>query len=343
MDEYRHADAIGFFLTGAESDGGSQTDPDLSLGSYRGSTYIEQRGFFLEGSITGVKIERLGGANGEGAGFLETIDGDSLRWTAPGGTAGPITAIADGETKLLESGGYERSKFVIASRHTTSDLKGQAVVMIVPVYNSAVGSSNVSHSEREAGEIKLRCIAVKAVHATHGVINLKVWVGTLGTQQVSDAGQLGASGAGTIETTGSLADWPESGFCRITESGGTLREIVYYSERTDTVLTIPAAGREQLGTTAAAGAASDTIDAVPGLKIAAETPAADQFSVADDENDTSEVSGFSWSTGTTEATGLDIGDLAAGEMAGLWLWLIVVADATVSPSMDNLIKWSFDA
>jgi len=214
--------------------------------------------------------------------------------------------------------------------------------MITPVYNSAVGSSNVSHDEREAGEIKMRCIAIKA-HGGNDIINLKVWIGTLGTQRVSDAGQLGASGAGTIETTGSLADWPDSGFCRITESGGTLREIVYYSERTDTVLTVPAAGREQLGTTAAAGAASDTLDAVPGLKIAAETPADGQLSVADDENDTSEVSGFTWKTGITADTGLDIGDLAAGEMAGLWLWLAVVADATVSPSIDNLIQWSFDA
>jgi len=341
MDQYRHADALGFFLTGAESDGGAQADPDLSLGGYRSSMLIEQRGFFLEGSITGVKIDRIAGANGEGAGLLETIDGGSLRWTAPGGSAGPITAIANGETKLLESGG-EHSKFIIASRHTADDLKDDAVVMIVPVYNSAVGSSNVSHSEREAGEVKLRCIAVKA-HGSNDIINLKVWVGTLGTQRVSDADQLGASGAGTIETTGSLADWPETGFCRITESGGTLREIVYYSVRTDTVLTIPAAGREQLGTTAAAGAAGDTIDAVPGLKIATETPVADAFSVADDENDTSEVSGFTWNTGITEAAGLDIGDLAAGEMAGLWLWLVVAADATVSPSMDNLIKWSFDA
>jgi len=168
-----------------------------------------------------------------------------------------------------------------------------------------------------------------------------VWLNTLGTQRTSDTGQLGASGAGTVETTGSLADWPDNGFCRITQSGGTLREIVYYSARTDTVLTVPAAGREQLGTSASAGAASDTIDAVPGLKIAKEEPSEEAFTELTDENDTASVSGFTWKTGITESTGLDVGDLTAGNMTGLWLWLVIVAGQTAAPLLENALCFKY--
>ena len=80
------------------------------------------------------------------------------------------------------------------------------------------------------------------------------------------------SGSGTITTAtaSGFADWPSQGWARIKTSGGTLREIVYYTSRTATSLTVPSAGRARLGSSAAAGSATDTVDAVPGLRIGLE-------------------------------------------------------------------------
>lgn len=333
-EQYASADALGIFLTGAASDGGSQADPDLSFGNYRSSSYENKIGFFLNSSIPGIIVERVSGANGHGLGLLETISGTECRWTAPDDTAGEAVEIADGETKMLQSGG-DTSKFIIISRNRAEELTGAATIILLPVFNNAVGSSNVPSGEALT---KLRCLALKNTNAAEIITNLKVWIGTLGTQQISDAGQLGVSGAGTVETTGTFADWPASGFCRITISGGSLREIVYYSSRTDTVLTVPAAGRELLGTSAGAGAASDKLDAVPGIKIAKETPTDNHFTVCEDENDTDAVSGLSWSTGITAETGLDVGNLAAGEMIGIWIWLEGLEGRTASPLMKNILQ-----
>jgi len=340
-DENTHVDSLGLFLTGATSDGGVQADPDLSFGNYRSSSRLEQIGFQIANPIHGIVIERLGGGNGYGLGSLEAVAGGAaLRWTSPEEEPGEPVEIANGQTKMLESGGDYR-KFIVVSRNTALPLKGTATVLLIPVYNDVIASSNVSDGERVAGEVKLRCIALKSLHAQYSIMNLKVWVGTLGNQQISDAGQLPGAGAGTLATTGTFTDWPDSGFCRITTAAGTLREIVYYSSRTATVLTVPAAGRGLLETAAAAGAASDKLDAVPGVKIAKEAPAGGHFSVAANENDTSAVSGLDWSTGITGDTGIVCGSLAMNEIVGIWLWLLVVAGQSASPKFENIIKWEF--
>ena len=45
---------------------------------------------------------------------------------------------------------------------------------------------------------------------------------------------LSGSGAGTITTAGSLADWPDEGWVQVRNSGGTLKEVVYYTSRSGT-------------------------------------------------------------------------------------------------------------
>lgn len=339
-DEYQNIDSVGVYLSGASSDGGAQADPDLSLGNYRSSSRADLIGFAISTPINGIKIERIGAANGYGYGSLEVVNGNSLTWTAPGGSPGEAIAISNNETKVLETDGDPR-KYIVVSCHTTDTLRGSAAVKLIPITNNVIGFSNVSDSERSAGEIKLRCIVFKNLNLSYVVRNLKFYIGTLGTQRVSDSGQLGASGAGAVETTGSFADWPATGYCRIQQAGGDLREIVYYSGRTDTVLTVPAAGRGLLGTTPAAGSATDTLDAVPGLKIATELPVSDQFSVADNENDTSEVTGFSWYTAIEADAGPVLHSLEPGEMVALWLWLQIPAGATASALMENIINWVF--
>ena len=348
--EHTHGDALGLFLTGAESDGGSQNDPDVSLGGFRSSTRVEPAGFFVSGPLRGIKVERIAAANGPGHGCLESVDGNYLRWTAPGGTPGRAIPIVNGSTRLLESGRalgspyrFEHNKFAVVSRHTAEELAGSATVTLVPIFNSVVGSSNVSGAEQQAGEVKLRCIALKATHALKGVTNLKVWVKTLGTWLLSNVAQLPESGPGTIETSGSFADWPQRGFCHITDLDDETREIVYYSSRTATALLVPAGGRGLLGTAAAAGAASDGVHSAPGIALAKESPVEGVFTLAADENDTEAVSGLEWNTSIFQSGGVNIGRLDAGQMCGLWVWLLVVAGQDASPALENCIAFVFDA
>lgn len=337
-EQYTEADSLGLFLTGANSDGGEQSDPDLSLGNYRSSSRVEQIGFSINHSIPGIIIERIGGVNGVGLGSLETINGNSLRWTAPNDTPGEAILIANGQTRMLQSSS-NTAKFIVVSCHTTSKLIGTATVSLVPVYNNVIGSSNVPSGE---WLVKLRCFAMKNLNSNNKLKHLKVWIGTLAMQQISDAGQLGSSGSGTIETTGSFIDWPDTGFCRITTASGSLREIVYYSARTDSVLTVPAAGRGLLDTSATTGAMDDYLNCVPGIKIAKETPTEGAFTTLSDEHDTEAVAGLSWTTGIDKESGLNISSLDWNEMIGIWIWLVVVEDRVAMPIMKNMLKWQFD-
>lgn len=337
MEQYTEADALLMYLTGASSDGGSQDDPDASLGNYRSSSLGGQPGFLVDNPIPGLKIERIGMGNGFGIGTLEAFDNNKIRWTAPDDTVGAYDTIANGQTRMLISGSGQTTQYIVVSCHTDQGLSGSASITIVPTYNNVIGMSNIPSG---SSSDKVRCVALKNV-GSRKIKSIKIWLATLATQQISDDGQLGGSGAGSIETTGSFSDWPDTGFCRITQSNGTLREIVYYQSKTDTVLSIPANGRGLLGTSASAGAATDKLDCVPGLKIATELPVSDQFTEASDEYDTAAVSGLGWSTGITKETGLYVSSLDDGDMIGLWLWLAVVNGRIAAPLLENTILWEF--
>ena len=83
------------------------------------------------------------------------------------------------------------------------------------------------------------------------------------TQYRSNAGQLAASGAGFLRISGgTFDDWPQSGYCMI-KDGPIMREIVAYSSRSATDLSVPDGGRAQFGTNSAAGLSTDTLDIYP--------------------------------------------------------------------------------
>jgi hypothetical protein len=338
VDEKTKADSLAILLTNESAFPAEITD-DESLGGYTSNKYADKKGFYVSGNLIGVEILRLAGP--EGIGSIEAVDENNLRFTAPSGIPGAAVTIANNETKMLEDG-TEPAYFAVVKRKTIEDLKGSLTINIVAIYNNVFGMSNISGAEQQAGENKLRCIALKNVHASLSITNLKVWIKTLGTQRVSDIDQLGASGAGTIETAGSLADWPLTGFCRIETAAGSLREIVYYSNRNSVVITVPAAGRALLGTSSAAGTATDKIYPIPGVKIASESPDGNGlFSIADDENDIEAVSGLSWTTGIIAANGLNIGSMASNAKMGCWIWLVVPVGQTAAATLENSLSWSW--
>lgn len=349
-DEKTHADAVRFYLSGAASHEAAQADPDASIGNYRGTTEWTPLASTVTSPISNVTIGHVAGANGEGAGTLTASGADELKWTPPGGTLGAGVTIANGETKVLE-GGTDTDKHVRVTRTSAAALSGTATVTLADSFNNTVGMDNVSSAEAAAGDDEQRGLFLKN-ESTVAVTLFKAWVKTIGTQRVSAGSQLGASGAGTLAvTSGTFADWDggadTGGFCRIEEADGTLREIVYYSSRTSTELTVPAAGRELLGTSAAAGAADDKVYCVPGIRLSVETPS--HATTGTIENCATEsviptAGGIAWSSAISAATaGCTLATLAAGNHHGLRIRRAVPAGMVGSAERLNLFDYSFDA
>jgi|GEM_PF-1643218 len=347
-DEQTHADSLRFYHTGASADGGSQSDPDASLGKNRAGDEVTQLGATVTDAISNVTVDYASGANGPGAGTLTASGNDELKWTPPGGTQGAGVTIANGETKILEGGNNEPEKFLRVTRTSADNLSGTATVTLAEEFNNVVGLDNVSSAEATSGDNEYRCLGLKNVSSSQ-IKSLKAWIKTLGTQMTTSTQDLPASGAGSIEGgAGDFADWPDTGYAHIKDSGGTTREVVYYESRTDDVLTVPANGRGLLGTSAAAGAATDTADAVPGIAICKEAPASQPTGAVEDETGTGEGTEpssctGSWNVAITSANGEDIGDLSAGNWYGLWIRRHVAAGALADASLLNHLSFSFDA
>lgn len=340
-------DSVRIYLTGAGSDGGAQTDPDDSLGNYRSSTMVAGLTAQRSSSISNVTIDFAHWSNGEGTGQLRAVDANNLAWTPPGGTEGDAVTIANGETKILE-GGDDPAQYIVVSRTSATALSGTESDVLTEAFNNAIGFDNVADAERSAGDTEYRCVCFRNGSAS-GITGLKVWVrGDLGTQLVSGTAQLGGSGSGTITVaTGNFSDWPASGWCRIETSGGTLREIVYYTSRTSTSLTVPAAGRGQMGTSATAGAATDLIYAMSGIQIGAEAPSGSS-STGNATDNTGSGEGtapgaVSFTKPIDEANGLSLGDLDAGEIYFLWIKRVIPAGATSAAEVLNGFYYTMNA
>lgn len=325
-------DTITKFLTGAASDGGAQADPDAALGNYRSSTKVEEIAVSeVVSPIANVTIDSAAGYNGPGDGTLTASGVDELTWTPPGGTPGAAVTILNGETKVLEGPAGSQEKYIIVSRTTAVDLTGSATVTLSDVANNVIALDNISTVEAAAGSNKYRAIMLKNNSAAS--VDVELWLSVNGTQQTSDSGQLPASGAGSAQTSGSFSDWDDSGFAFI-ENAGVLREIVYYSSRTASELIVPAAGRGALGTSESAGAGTDIIYPIPGLRIAPEAAVADQIQTIANE-DTSPT-GRTWNTSVDATNGISA-TIAAGELLGIWIDREVVAGTVPDPLILNNI------
>lgn len=344
-EQFTGPDALRLFLTGASSHSGAQTDPDASLGLHQSSTRAAGLSVTRSSPISNITINFIHWTNGAGDGTLEATGVSQLRWTAPGGSAGPNVSIANGETKILQDG-TDPEKYIQVTRTSATDLMGTETDTLAIPFNDVIGFDNISAAERAAGDISYRCVCIENVSAAD-VTNVKAYVKTIGTQQVSDSAQLGASGAGTITISGgNFNDWPTSGHCRIESSGGTLKEIVYYSSRTTTSLTVPTAGRARLGTSATAGAATDVIRAVSPARIAKEAPSGDpETGTFTDKTSAGENSApaLTFNSGITAGTGESIGTLTPADIYAIWIEYDVVAGATQIPEVTNYLGLSYDA
>lgn len=342
------ADSIQTFLTGASSHKALQADPNASLGnfmsSFRANSLTHNSNSFTMGALmamntqTGVSTE-----NGVGTGTITATGVDTLTWTPPGGSVGPAVTILNGEIKVVE--GSDPNKFIVILRSNATDLTGTRDVIITQQGTTVHGLDDVSTAEQSAGDTEFRCVALEVVASTQ-IKGIKVFVDTLGSQQTSDTTQLGASGAGSIVTTGSFSTWPNEGYCKIADSSDVEQEIVYYESRTATTLTVPANGRALLGTSASAGAATDKIDAIPGIALGLDAPTSQSSGSFVDNTGVGEGTapgGVTFSTPLTAAEALDIGDLNAGNIYAVWIKREIPAGATAATGMVNKWHLEFDA
>ena len=340
------ADSIRVYLSGAPSDGGAQTDPNLSLGKFRSSTLSTFLGQTITNPITNITVNFVAGANGVGAGTITATGNDTLAWTPPGGSQGANVTILNGETKILEGGGGATGKYVRVTRNDAVAMTGTATVTLADQFNNLIGFDNVTSAEATAGDTEYRALFFKNEAASE-VKNLKVYLGQLGTPRVSGTTQLGATGAGTIAiAAGDFNDWPASGCCRIEDNAGALKEMVYYSSRAATALAIPAGGRGLMGTSGVAGVATDNVYAVPSIRLAGEAPASQPSGAITDQTvagENAQPAGMTWITGILPATGIQVGNLAATNIYGIWIERVVVAGAISEAAVLNKLLWQFDA
>lgn len=333
------------YLTGESSDAGSSATANTSLGKFRSSVIAQSLSIDYTGlsAAWGAAVFYASGNNGAGTGTIRAVTSSSVAYTAPGGTEGPAVSCSSGQHYVLEDGA-DPSKWVWFFAGTTINFTGSQTFALSITKNNVFGFDDVSSAERVAGDVGYRCFCLRNASGNQ-VTNIKVRLKKLGTRQTTDAAQLGASGSGSIQTSGSFADWPAVGYARILTSGAVEREIVYYSSRTSTVLTIPAAGRALLGTTAAAGASDDTVDAIPGIAIGLDAPTSQPSGSFVDNTGSGEgtaPSGVTFSSPTETAEALEIGTLADTYIYGVWIKRQIPAGATSQADWQGGVIWDYD-
>ena len=261
-------DGVRFYHTSASFAGEYIYNPDESLGPYQASTEVHPVIFLVDTSdprtTKNVRIDYVwSGVQTTGTGTISCPTTGTLAYTAPGdSTAGTAVAISNGETKVLESA--STGEVIRVTRTSTNDLIDTLSFSILPNMNGVIGFTD--ETVDDATEHYLDFHAIQIVPNTSAYASIQVEVGLptapSATSSTSVDSQLGISGAGTVGKSAGveLAAWPARGLCVIKESGGTIREVVRYSSRTDYAITVAATGARALfGTTSAAGLATDTM------------------------------------------------------------------------------------
>ena len=312
---YTRGDSLGIYQT--------KTATNVSsLGGYRSVVDLCSPRLLVDTPHPQIVILGASGYNGTGTGTLTAASTGSLQWTPPGATAGTAVTIAANQVKLLE--GTTASKWLRVfwdGDYSTATLGGYDSIALMPTVIDETGSAPNTSTYNAF-------MLTNQSALSQDITSLNIWIGTVGTQRLTGTAQLSGSGAGTITTAtaNGFSDWPSQGWAHI-KDGAVTREIVYYTSRTSTSLTVPSGGRGLLGTSAAAGSATDTIDAVPGVRIGKETADSDN-KIQTIASANTAPSGITWDTGITSATGLTIATLAPTANAGLWFNLDIPAVAT---------------
>ena len=301
------SDALGLYASDPAGLGGLRADLEI-LGLH----------CIVSNPIPPIVIQRAITIAGTGTATIRAASATTLAYTAPGDTEGTPVTVAANTSVLLESGTPARSIRVYRdSVYDANTLAGEMTLELVNQMNHIIAGPDGTQSASDY----YACLFLRN-HSDQAITSITVDPAALGSARTTATAQLSGSGAGTITVSGSLVGYPDSGWAKILTSGAALREIIYYTSWTGSSLTVPAAGRGLLGTSAAAGASTDTITPIAPLRFWLETPSAGAVQTIADH--TTEPTGASWTIAATHAS------LAAGDEIALWLHRQIPAAATVS-------------
>lgn len=337
------AAALRFWLSGAGSDGGSQVDPDAALGNYRSSTEVAPLGFRVVEGVYGLRVVMASGRNAVGPVGGYSADGaGKVAFVAPEATAtGSAYAAAQG-TAMTAFDATDRNQWLRLLRVTAAAPVGSGTLRFGPAFRQLVGMGDTFDASAVSATNRYRALFL-AVAGYAAALNVVAWLDPLGDQVVTSAAQLGASGAGTIGgATDCFIGWPKTGCCQVRRTNDALRETVWYSSRTDSVLTVPSTGRAMLGTSASAGDPAETVVPVPPYALAWEAAGSTSGPVQTIASESTAPTGRTWVAGYEEDNGLAIGAIGAGGGHGaLWLWRQIPPDCTAGHRFPVRIELAF--
>ena len=315
--EYTNSDSLRLLHTGAQDRGASQFDPVLCLGGKYSPVECLGLQAIVDDALWPIIIERISPACGAGEHEIYGVGSTELALELDGLTRGATVTVTDGTTVVLES--TDASKAVRVRRDGDESLARFSPITLTAAvpFNNAIGMSDVASTAATAGLSEYRGLVLRNV-STGAISNIKAWVAPLASAVLGSTVKMASSGATTLGTRTTFDTFPEQGYASIFSSTGGHREIVYYTSRTSTVLTIPAAGRMLLGSTDNASSSGDSIYPVPGIRVALSSgdTNGDIITIADKFT---APAGVTWDTDLTAATGLSLSSLAVDTNYGLWI------------------------
>lgn len=155
------------------------------------------------GTLPGVRIDRLAGANGPGEGRLRSSrDGTWLSWRAPGSTlfGSQVECAADGIYQLRD--GENQDAWVDVEVYTAYLWLGalDAEVLLTDVYNNELAQGNVTAAQASAGNVATYTTTISNM-GTSTMEGIVVWIdSSVSGLDISDDGVAWVSP--TTEATG---------------------------------------------------------------------------------------------------------------------------------------------
>lgn len=338
-------DSLREYLTGALTLGGAQASPLLSFGNHRSDTEALSMGILITSPISGLSVTFASGANPAGAGTLACVDGGTLAWKPFGASvAGPTVGFLGGiSTSAILEARDNPGQYLRVSG-TAPFPVGSSTVTLSQLVNNVFGFGNVSIATSVSGDDDY--LATILVNSSANIVTeYKRWIAEIGTSQVTNGSFLPDTGAGQIITDGTFADWPSAGWAQIRSSLGILKEVVYYTSRTNTILVIPSVGRGLFGLGSLSGDPTDRIHSVPGVVLAINNTGVTVGGLAIQAiaNINTPPTGVTWNFGITAATGLQIGNLQPGSQVGIWMWRQLPPNTISDPLSLTKFSESFNA
>jgi hypothetical protein len=261
-------------------------------------------------------------------------------WEGAEGGEGSGVDISAGGTFTLYGGDDSHILDISVDATMLPDASASDTIALVKRMNRIF--DDTSSAEATAGRTEYRCLAVKN-NSGGDLDDIEASLNVEGPTAATCHAGYAAAGAVTVTAHENLdsSAWPVQGFVLNINSG----EVMYYSSRTSAALTVPAAGRAQMGTAAALGNDADDIVWRPGWQLYVEAPSVQpdgNFTII--ANDTTDPGGV-WTNAYSDGE-LDgpqtIGTLADGEIYGIWLKRIIPAGCLAQPFSVEGIKITFE-